>query len=372
MLQRQLTPVRNGGSLSPPEELSGTNVLSQAARASASFPHKWFILATSNNLCSLGPTHIQHHSRCNTLHSLNTENKGYIYSWAHHRQGSGDCKSYSNVGSAIAPRDITCAFHTASMKHHDIKLTLARHDQSTNSSAPYEDFLQPIGSRFKQEESEIGGKIKCSQTWTSMNHHLESELALQHSKFSPGKQKKHHVNSLGPVTRKLRRNNKNPTRREKSLHTRNLTTMEECDWPDTLNNRRNDKPGVTGESIKPDGNYIVNSFHFQHSSLRKGLQVRWRQWKLYSILIGSTQQSMNQWCYLFWWKLYPGTWLQPFPLLSSPSDLPSSCLLLPSFLPAALWKHFFSWLKRSAGSSQTIKGQCEAVSPSRRRTSFVK
>ena len=147
----------------PLEELSGTNVLSQAARTSAFFPHKWFILATSNNLCSLGPRHIQH-SRCNTLRSLNTENKEYIYSWAYHRQRSGDCKSSSNVGSAIAPRDITCGFHTASMKHHDIKLTLARHDQSTNSSAPYEDFLQPIVSRFKQEKSEIGGKIKCSQT----------------------------------------------------------------------------------------------------------------------------------------------------------------------------------------------------------------
>ena len=63
------------------------------------------------------------------------------------------------------------------MKHNDIKLTLARHDQSTNSSAPYGDFLQLIGSCFKQGKSEIGGKIKCSQTWT-----LESQLALQHAR----------------------------------------------------------------------------------------------------------------------------------------------------------------------------------------------
>ena len=50
------------GSLSPPliEELSGTNVLSQAALASAFFPYKCFMVARSNSL---------------TLHSLNTEKK---------------------------------------------------------------------------------------------------------------------------------------------------------------------------------------------------------------------------------------------------------------------------------------------------------
>ena len=129
----------------PREELSGTNVLSQAALASAFFLYKCFMVARSNNLCSLGPRHIQH-SRCNTLHSLNTENKEhwhefiwrvYLQRWAHHKQRSGDCKSHSNVGSTISPRDIKCGFHT-------------------------EDFLQLIGSCFKQEQSEIGGKIKCS------------------------------------------------------------------------------------------------------------------------------------------------------------------------------------------------------------------
>ena len=46
-------------------------------------------------------------------------------------------------------------------------------------------------------------------------------------------------------------------------------------------------------------------------------------------------------------------------------------LSAPSFLPASRWKLFFSWLKRSAGSSQTIQGQCEAVSPSRRRRNLI-
>ena len=148
-----------------------------------------------------------------------------------------------------------------------------------NSSAPYEDFLQPIGSRFKQEKSEIGGKIKCSQTWTSMNHLLEYWAALQHSNSHRGS-KRNITSTVWDQSQETTKKQQKPNRRQKSLHTRNLTTMEECDWPDILNNRRKDKSGVTGESIKPDGNYIVNSFHFQHSSLRKELQVRWRQWKL--------------------------------------------------------------------------------------------
>ena len=140
-----------------------------------------------------------------------------IYSWAHHRQRSGDSNSHSNVGSTVSPRDITCGFHTASMKHHDIKLALARHDQSTNSSAPYEDFLQLIGSCFKQEKSEIGWKIKCSQTWTSMNNLMESQLDLQHpwnSPVSPGKQKKLHINihqQFGTVHNKTTKKQRKPT-----------------------------------------------------------------------------------------------------------------------------------------------------------------
>ena len=142
-------------------QVHGTNASSQTALASAFCLYKCFVVARSLGLDTYN------------ISSLNTENKEhrhkfiwrvYLQRWTHHRQRSGDCKSYSNVGSAVAHRDIKCGFHTASMKHHDIKLTLARHDQSTNSSAPYGDFLQLIGSCFKQGKSEIGGKIKCSQT----------------------------------------------------------------------------------------------------------------------------------------------------------------------------------------------------------------
>ena len=114
----------------------------------------------------------------------------YIYSWAHHRQRSGDCKSHSDVGSTISPRDITCGFHTASM-----------------SPCALRRFFQVIGSCFKQDKSKIGG---ATTLLSDMNLHESSHgipaclaLCTWNSKFWPGKQKKHHVNTLGPVTRKL-------------------------------------------------------------------------------------------------------------------------------------------------------------------------
>ena len=96
----------------------------------------------------------------------------YLQRWAHHRQSSGGSKSYSNVGSTILPRDINnCGFHTASMTHNEVKLTLTRHDQSINSSVPYEEFCQ------------LAARSNASQTWTSMNHLTEYQLCNIYMKF---------------------------------------------------------------------------------------------------------------------------------------------------------------------------------------------
>ena len=111
-----------------------------------------------------------------------------------------------------------------------------------------------------------------------------------------------------------------------------------------------------------------------HSKQQKKRQGKYSQvWSdRLPILMGSTQQSMKL---SFLMKVIPQDLALAFPVAFLPfwSAFLSSAR---SVLPASLWKLFFSWLKRSAGSSQTIKkGQCESVSPSRRRrrrTSFLK
>ena len=157
------------------------------------FLYKCSILARTNNFYFLEPRHIQH-SRCNTLHSLDTENKQHRHKfiWRVYLQEAETVKVIPTSalhGSTISPQDIKCGFHTASMKHHDIKLTLARHDQSANSSAPYEDFLQLIGS--------WNLSLPCNMY---MNFKI---LTREEEETSP--------QQLGPFTRKLQGNNKNPT-----------------------------------------------------------------------------------------------------------------------------------------------------------------
>ena len=209
------------------------------------------------------------------------------------------------------------------MKHNDIKLTLARHDQSTNSSAPYGDFLQLIGSCFKQGKSEIGGKIKCSQTWTSMNHHMESQLALQHVhniQNSHRRRKRNITSTVGAIHKKTaKKTTKGPT---SSFHLTNKTSVRtELDnngrmrltWHAKQQKKRQGKYSqvLIRETTKPDGTYIdiVNSFHLQHSSVWKGVaggaienhHQSW--WDVHS----------NHWSCLFWWKLYCKTMALAFP-----------------------------------------------------------
>ena len=270
------------------------------------------------------------------------------------------------------------------MKRHDIKLTLARHDPSTNLSAPWGGFLQLIGPdrlMLNQEKSKIGGKIKC---WSnalrqeppiiSWNLGLPCNMYMTF-KILTGEEEETSRQQLGPFTRKLQRNNKNPTSffhlaNKKSARTElgNDGRMR-LTWHSKQQKKRQGKNGRCDqrETIKPDGTYIhtVNSFHLQHSSVR--------HWKPSSILVGSLQQSMK---ISFLMEVIPQDLA-----LASPFAFPAfwSAFLLSarSFFPASLWKLFFSWLKRSEGSSRTInKGQCESVSRSRRRrrrrTSLVK
>ena len=128
----------------------------------------------------------------------------YLQRLAHHRQSSGGSKSYSNVGSTILPRDINCGFHIASMKHIETPWSKTHPDQAW-SAHKLKCALRRILS--------IGGEIKCL---LDVNLHESSHgiSALQHLHEilnSPQKQKKHHIISLGRFTRKLHRNNKNPT-----------------------------------------------------------------------------------------------------------------------------------------------------------------
>ena len=85
-----------------------------------------------------------------------------------HRQSSGGTKSYSNVGSTLSPRDITCMFHTASMKHSEIKLSLARDCQPSSSSV-----LTKIIStdRLMLQTRKVQNLLRdlCPQSCTSMN-----------------------------------------------------------------------------------------------------------------------------------------------------------------------------------------------------------
>ena len=156
-----------------------------------------------------------------------------------------------------------CRFHTASMKHHNIKLTLARHDQSTNSSAPCKEFFQLLGPCFtKQEKTEIGREIKCSQLerWTSMNHLVESQIALQHEHENPKSQRGSRRNTHGTHSQENCQETTKPTQfmwRVRNLHEQNLATMEEFDWHDILNNRkkttRKIQAAVIRATIKRDG-----------------------------------------------------------------------------------------------------------------------
>ena len=133
-----------------------------------------------------------------------------------------------------------------------IKLTLARHDQSTNSSAPCEEFFQLIRPCFtKQEKTETGGEIKCSQLerWTSMNHLVEFQIALQHWHENPKSHRGSRRNTHGAHSQENYKETSKPTQfmwRVRNLHAQNLARMEEFDWHDILNNRRNDKENTVG------------------------------------------------------------------------------------------------------------------------------
>ena len=96
--------------------------------------------------------------------------------------------------------------------------------------------------------------------------------------------------------------------------------------------------------MKPDGNYIVNSCHYQQSSVCKGIA-------------DSNDTAINpDGKYPSKYPARPGLAF-PFAFLTFWSAF---LLSAPSFLPASL---FFSWLERSAGSGQT-KGQNESLSRS--------
>ena len=160
----------------------------------------------------------------------------------HHRQSSGGSKSYSNVGSTILPGDINCGFHIASMKHHEVTLTLTMHDQSIKSSV-----LRRILS--------IGSEIKClSDVNLHESSHGISALQHLHEIFnSPQKQKKHQ--QFGTVHQKTTQKQQKPNQfmwRVRNLHTRILTTMEEFDWRGMLNNWRNNKENTVSCDQRDD------------------------------------------------------------------------------------------------------------------------
>ena len=171
--------------------------------------------------------------------------------------GTNIWRVYLQLGAPIPLRDMKCRFHTASMKHHDIKLTLARRDQSTNSSAPCKEIFQLIGPCFHETRQDRNWWRDQMLSAREVNLH-ESSRRISNclatwtwkSKISPGKQKKH---TWHPFTRNYKETTK-PTQfmwRVRNLHEQNLATMEEFDWHDILNNRRNDKEN-TGSCDQSD------------------------------------------------------------------------------------------------------------------------
>ena len=154
-------------------------------------------------------------SRCNALHSLNTGNKEhrhkssgeYIYRWAHHRQRSGDCRSYSNVGSTIKC-GVHCINETPWYKTHPGQAWSVHK-------------LERALQRFFSTDRRMLHQTRKDRNWwrdqmlSEVNLHESSRRISDclatltwKSKCSPGKQKKHTSTVWHPFTRKLQRNNK--------------------------------------------------------------------------------------------------------------------------------------------------------------------
>ena len=140
--------------------------------------------------------------------------------------------------------------------------------------------------------------------------------------------------------------------------------MEEFDWHDTLNRKYSQL-----WSERRCSSLIVNPQSTQFTiSKAQSARSSWRQWKPSSILLETTWQSLELSCLM---KRIPQDLALPFPFAFL-AFWSAFLLSARSFLPASLWKLFFSWLERSAGSSQTIKGSANHyLDLDEKETSFV-
>ena len=193
---------------------------------------------------------------------------------------------------------------------------------------------------------------------------MESQLSLQHLheiQNSLRRRKRNITSTVWAIHKKTRKKQQEANQfiwRVRNLHARKLTTMEEFDWHDILNNRRNNKEN-TASCDQRD----YQTWWEAHSQLCKGVagpnendhQSWWKEHSYQSFLMKCIPQNLGfafPFAFLAFWSAF---------LLSARS-----------FLPASL---FFSWVERSAGSGQIIKGQYESLSRSQRRggrTTFVK
>ena len=223
------------------------------------FVHKWFTLARPNNLYSLELRHIQH-SRCNTLSTVWTrkiKNTGtnscgeYIYSVGPIiGKKRGVWKSFQRRLYYIAARRQMWVSHCVNETQW-----YKTHPGQAWSVHKLECALR----RFSSTDKLILQTIQIRNWWkdrmlSDMNLHESSHgisacfaTCTWHSKVSPGKRKKHHVNSWGHSQENCKETTKaQPVLfiwRIKHLCARNLTTMEEFDWHDILTTEERTRQG---------------------------------------------------------------------------------------------------------------------------------
>ena len=145
--------------------------------------------------------------------------------------------------------------------------------------------------------------------------------------------------------------------RVKNLHAWNLTTMDEFDWHDILRTKETTRKTTVRCDQRDYQTWWYLHTHCQLLSHAAKLSLEkssgWRHWKPPSILMGSSQQSMK---ISFLMEVILQELALAFPLLSSPSDLPSPCLLVPSFQHHSGNSSSLGWKDQRAQARPSKKG----------------